>query len=79
MNRSIYIEMNILKKVLFGIVLAVFLSIYGIGIVKAFGYQSLEALFLLTYGNLNIYDVKYVIPALVWILPQIYLTYVLGD
>lgn len=79
MKSSNFIEKNILKKVLFGIVLAVFLSIYGIGIVKAFNYKSLEALFLLTYGNLNIYDIKYVIPALVWILPQIYLTYVLGD
>lgn len=72
------IEQSIIKKLLPGLGIAAFLSLYSTK-VSGENNRILESLFLFSYGQLNIEHIKYVAPILLWILPQAFLMYILGD
>jgi hypothetical protein len=62
-----------------GVCVAVFLGLYYSRWAEMKSCKLLEYFLVLTYGNLEIRDVKYVIPVLFWLAPQIFMFYFLGD
>ncbi len=76
---SILKESNIFKKLLVGIIFAFFLSLYHIDVMNACNYNDIDLLFMLSYGNLDIDSIKYIIPIFFLIIPQLYLIFVLKD
>ncbi|WKV09332.1 hypothetical protein Q2T46_02425 [Thermoanaerobacterium sp. CMT5567-10] len=68
-----------MKGALSGLPLAFFLGIYYLNMIRSYGFDTLEGLLLLSYGFLEIESIIYVVPVIIWILPQIHLTYLLKD
>ncbi len=64
------------KIAIAGIFMALFLGFLNIESLKE---SSLDYLILNTYGNLNINEIKYVVPVLIWLLSQVTLMYLTGN
>lgn len=77
-----YVKINYLlltKLLLTGTILSIFLFLFNIQRVDILSNQSLEGIFLLSFGDLNISGIKYGISLLFWLLPIVFLLYFLGD
>ncbi|HBI05422.1 MAG TPA: hypothetical protein DDY49_15510 [Paenibacillaceae bacterium] len=77
-----YIKLNYLlltRLFLTGSILSIFLFLVNIQRVDILSDKSLEGIFLLSFGDLNISGIKYGIPLLFWLLPMVFLLYFLGD
>lgn len=78
--RKCILETGVLQKlILSGASLALFFSLYHVRSLEIMGCRSIQCLFVLSYGDLKIEAIKYVIPVIFWIAPQVVLIYVLGD
>ncbi|WP_054949330.1 DUF2705 family protein [Numidum massiliense] len=80
MRKLIGLEFAILRKLLIAAtLLAVFFSLYNSRLATIHACDTIQCLFVLAYGDLNIEAIKYVIPVIFWLVPQIVLLYLLGD
>lgn len=80
MQKHIFMEFSMLRKLLVsGAGVALFLVLSNIRLAEAYHYKSLEYILILSFGYLDIDTIKYVIPVLFWMAPQIFLLYFLGD
>lgn len=67
------------KLLMSGAGVALFFVLSNIRLAEAYHYKSLEYILIMSYGYLDINTIKYVIPVLFWMAPQIFLLYFLGD
>ncbi|MDO6657183.1 hypothetical protein [Anaerobacillus sp. 1_MG-2023] len=72
---------QVFKNLLFTIGLSVISSWYYIGYANAVSSEtsSIGMLIFLTYSSLEFSSIKHVIPVLIWMLPQFFLVYILGQ
>lgn len=62
-----------------GVLIAFFLTYYNIKIVTGLEKSSIELLLVYNYGYLELSYIKYLIPVILWSIPQMYLIYSLKD
>lgn len=77
-----YININyslLVKLLLAGALLALFLGFYHRQTLDPFSCISLECLFFLAYGDVKITAIRYIFPLLFWLLPQVVLFYFIGS
>lgn len=70
---------EIKKLFLYGMIFALFASLYYLNILQFIGCKRLDCLLVISYGVVDIDRIKHLIPVLFWILPQIILTNQMGD
>lgn len=77
-----YININyslLLKLLLAGALLSLFLGLYHHQALGPLFCTSLECLFFLSYGEVSITEIKFLFPLLLWLLPQVVLFYFIGN
>ncbi|MCB2360025.1 hypothetical protein [Clostridium estertheticum] len=67
------------KYLITGILIALFLTYYNIKLVTGLEKSSIELLLVYNYGYLELSSIKYLIPIILWSIPQMYLIYSLKD
>lgn len=73
-------EKNIYKKIIIsGGILIIFLGLYSVFALRYFDAKNIGVLFSWIYNNLTPEEIRYILPVIMKLLPQIVLVYILGS
>lgn len=77
--RKVYIDINIIKKILISLIYSIFIGILTIPTLEMLNYTNMEILIMNIFGHIELEDIIYLTPILTFIIYLIYISYILAD